>query len=163
MFPNQKKIIIGCDPDANKSGFAFFIGDELKHLECMSLIHFYSYLLDCNLPTITFKNVELHIENLNGISSNAFSIKGRDPLPVKLKKAEHVGKCKQVQIEIERIAERFGIKVVRHGVSKMWKDSKIGKAALADLGWNGQSNEDGRSAAYFGYLGVKLSKTKNNT
>jgi hypothetical protein len=153
----MSKVIIGCDPDSKMSGFSFFIDGELKRLECMNLVQFYNYLLDDNLPTITFKNVELHIENLNGISSNAFSINRKDPLPVKLKKAEHVGKCKQVQIEIERIAERFDIKVVRHGVSKMWKDSKTGKAALADLGWHGQSNEDSRSATYFGYLGVKQS------
>jgi len=63
--------------------------------------------------------------------------------------------CKQAQIEIERIAEYFGVKVVHHPVSKMWKDSKTGKSALADLGWTGQSNEDGRSAAYFAYRGYK--------
>lgn len=154
----MNKLIIGCDPDSDKSGFSFYVHGTLERLDCLGLISFHIKLESL---ADQFDEIELHIENLNGISSNAFSIKGRDPLPVKLKKAEHVGKCKQVQIEIERIAEHFGIKVIRHGVSKMWKDSKTGKSALADLGWHGQSNEDSRSAAYFGYLGVKLDKTKN--
>jgi hypothetical protein len=157
----MSKIIIGCDPDSKASGFSYYKSGKLTDLKCMSLVEFYEWCK--GILSLGEVDIELHIENLNGISSNAFSIKGRDPLPVKLKKAEHVGKCKQVQIEIERIAEHFGIKVVRHGVSKMWKDSKIGKATLADLGWHGQSNEDSRSAAYFGYLGVKLDETKNNT
>lgn len=153
----MSKIIIGCDPDSNKSGMAFYVNNELCKLECMSLINIYVEFESISQQWAD-KEIELHIENVNGISSNAFSVNKKDSLPVKLKKAEHVGKCKQAQIEIERIAEHFNIKVVRHRVSKMWKDSKIGKAALADLGWHGQSNEDGRSAAYFGYLGLTQSK-----
>ena len=155
----MSKIIIGCDPDSNKSGFAKYQDGNLISVECLTLFDVFTWFKgeSVSCKYLGF-DIELHIENLNGISSNAFSIKGRDPLPVKLKKAEHVGKCKQVQIEIERIAESFGIKVVKHRVSKMWKDSKLGKAALADLGWHGQSNEDSRSACYFGYLGVKQSK-----
>lgn len=155
----MNKVIIGCDPDSSKSGWSVFKNGELISVTCKSLVEIFEYFSGCKNKNL----IELHIENLNGISSNAFSINRKDPLPVKLKKAEHVGKCKQVQIEIERIAESFGVEVVRHGVSKMWKDSKTGKAAIADLGWRGQSNEDSRSACYFGYLGVKLDKTKNNT
>lgn len=157
----MSKVILGVDPDSNKSGFALFIDGKLTELGCLPLMGFY-FSLDGMCEKYGESNIELHIENVNGISSNSFNMNRKDPLPVKLKKAEHVGKCKQAQIEIERIAEHFDIKVVRHGVSKMWKDSKTGKAALADLGWRGQSNEDSRSAAYMGYLGVKLDKTKNN-
>lgn len=153
----MNKIIIGCDPDSNKSGWAVFDGGNLFDLSCKSLVEIYQFLeneMNQNNPDI----YELHIENVNGISSNSFSVNKKDSLPVKLKKAEHVGKCKQAQIEIERIAEHFNIKVVRHRVSKVWKGSKIGKAALADLGWHGHSNEDSRSACYFGYLGLTQSK-----
>lgn len=155
----MSKIIIGCDPDSSKSGMAFYLDNTLCKLECMTLINIY-FKFESLSQQWSDKEIELHIENVNGISSNSFSVNRSDSLPVKLKKAEHVGKCKQAQIEIERIAEHFDIKVVRHGVSKMWKDSKTGKAALANLGWHRQSNEDSRSAAYFGYLGVKLDKTK---
>ena len=153
----MSKIIIGCDPDSNRSGMSFYINNELYRLDCMSLINIYIEFESISKQWPD-KEIELHIENLNGISSNAFNVNRKDTLPVKLKKAQNVGQCKQVQTEIERIAEHFGIKVVRHQVSKMWKDSATGKAVLKDLGWTGQSNEDSRSAAYFGYIGVKQSK-----
>ena len=153
----MSKIIIGCDPDSNKSGMSFYINNELYRLDCMSLINIYIEFESISKQWPD-KEIELHIENLNGISSNAFNVNRKDTLPVKLKKAQNVGQCKQVQTEIERIAEHFGIKVVKHQVSKMWKDSATGKAVLKDLGWTGQSSEDSRSAAYFGYLGVKQSK-----
>lgn len=147
----MNKIIIGCDPDSSKSGIAIFNSSELlTSLSCMSLIDIYK-CFDAYAKT---GDVELHIENVNGISSNAFSVKGRDALPVKLKKAEHVGKCKQAQIEIERIAEYFNIKVVHHRVSKQWKKNKGMFEKVT--GWNGRSNEDSRSAAYFGWLGLTL-------
>ena len=155
----MKKIVVGCDPDSEKSGIAVYFGDKLMRLESMTLME-----VSCLLKGLPYPydnhfeevKVELHIENVNGISSNAFNTKSKDLLPVKLKKAEHVGKCKQVQIEIERMAENFNIKVVHHKVSKQWKDSKTGRAALErNTGWTGQSNEDTRSAAYFGFIGSR--------
>ena len=153
----MSKVILGVDPDSNKSGFALFVDGKLTELDCLPLMGFY-FSFDNLCEKYGESNIELHIENVNGISSNAFSVSRKDSLPVKLKKAEHVGKCKQAQIEIESIAEQLNIKVVHHKVSKSWKDSSTGKAIIADLGWHGQSNEDSRSAAYFGYLGVKQSK-----
>ena len=142
-------IIIGCDPDSKKSGIAIYIKGQIDELKSMSLVDIYQWF-----RTYGELKIELHIEDLNAISSNAFSVRSKDPLPVKLKKAGHVGQCKQVQIEIERIAEHFDIKIVRHSVSKQWKD-KHGKAEFEHLtGWIGRSNEDTRSAAYFGMLGV---------
>jgi hypothetical protein len=43
---------------------------------------------------------------------------------------------------------------VRHKVSKKWKDAAGKKEFERVTGWKGRSNEDTRSAAYFGYLGV---------
>ena len=145
-------IIIGCDPDSNKSGIAVYDnGDTISLLQSLRLteiIGVIESLKGWNVP------IELHIEDLNAISSNAFSVRTKDPLAVKLKKAGNVGQCKQVQIEIERIAEHFNIKIVRHSVSKQWKD-KYGKIEFERVtGWTGRSNEDTRSAAYFGMMGV---------
>lgn len=151
----MSKIIIGCDPDSNKSGMAFYVNSELCMLECMSLINIYVEF-ESIAEQWADKEIELHIENVNGISSNAFSVNKKDSLPVKLKKAEHVGKCKQAQIEIERIAEHFNIKVVHHRVSKQWKKNKGMFEKVT--GWTGRSNEDSRSGAYMGYLGLTHSK-----
>ena len=72
---------------------------------------------------------------------------------VKLKMAQHIGMCKQAQIELERIAEHMEIKVVKHKISKMWKKDK--KQFERVTGWTGQSNEDTRSASWMGYQGLK--------
>ena len=153
----MSKIIIGCDPDSNKSGISTYINGRLADLTCLSLIDIYFHVDDL---CIRFEpsEIELHIENVKGVSGIFAQRTSGKNKGIALKMAQHVGMCKQVQTEIERIAEHFGIKVVKHQVSKMWKDSAAGKAVLKDLGWTGQSNEDGRSAAYFGYLGVKQSK-----
>ena len=142
-------IIYGCDPDSSKSGIAVYKNGVLEQLESMSLITLFS-IFGQNTSIAR----ELHIEDLNAIKSNAFAVKSKDPLPVKLRKAGNVGQCKQVQSEIELIAKHFDIKIVRHNVSKQWKD-KNGKAEFEHVtGWTGRSNEDTRSAAYFGKLGV---------
>lgn len=144
----MNKIIIGVDPDSSKSGFAVFTNGELITLKCMSLIDIYEALRA--LPS---EMTELHIENVKGVSgifAQRTSGKGK---AVALKMAQSVGMCKQIQTEVERIAEHFGIKVIRHQVSKMWKKDKAQFEKLT--GWTGRSNEDSRSAAYFGYLGAK--------
>lgn len=145
-------IIIGIDPDSSANGVAVYVGGSLYHLHSLDTISLFKYLsfeVECK------ESIEVHIEDVNGISSNAFNVKSKDKLPVKLKKAEHVGKCKQAQIEVERVCEALKVKVVKHKVSKMWKDSDSGKKQFESItGWKGQSNPDKRSAAYFGWLGV---------
>lgn len=145
-------IIIGIDPDSSANGVAVYRKgrlDELLTLNTFELSNFIPCLLADE------DSVEVHIEDVNGISSNAFNVKSKDKLPVKLKKAEHVGKCKQAQIEVERICEAFDVKVVKHKVSKMWKDADSGKKQFESItGWKCQSNPDKRSAAYFGWLGI---------
>lgn len=151
----MSKIIIACDPDSEKSGWAVVKNGELITLTCKSLVEIFEYFNGCK----NHDKIELHIENVSGISA-AFNARDRkSSLSVKLKVAQHIGMCKQAQIEIERIANHFGIKVVHHPVSKMWKDSKTGKAALKEVfGYDGQSNEDSRSAAYFSYRALQMNK-----
>lgn len=145
-------IIMGIDPDSGANGVAIYEGGKLTELHNWNTIEFYDYALWISNAQIY---CEIHIEDVNGISSNAFNVKSRDTISVKLKKAEHVGKCKQAQIEVERIAEHFGIKVAKHKVSKMWKDANGKKQFEQVTGWTSRSNADTRSAAYFGFLGLK--------
>ena len=97
----------------------------------------------------------IHIENVCGISYSGFHVRGKDSLPVKLKKAENVGMCKQAQREVEFMAEHLGVKVVKHPISPQWKNQAGKKMFERMTGWTGRSNEDSRSAAWFGYLGTK--------
>ena len=151
----MSKIIIGCDPDADKSGIAFYINNELCRLECMTLIDIYIEFESISQQW-SDKEIELHIENVKGNSSAFTGMNARQPLPVKMKMAQKVGMCKQVQTEIERIADHFGIKVIHHPISKQWKKNKGMFEKLT--GWTGRSNEDSRSGAYMGYLGLTQSK-----
>lgn len=155
----MNKIIIGCDPDSDKSGFALLRNGKLSYLGCLGLHPQLTNMLTQLTEEVEPKEIELHIENVNGISA-AFNARDRkSSLAVKLKVAQHIGMCKNAQSQIERIANHFGIKVVHHSVSKMWKDSKTGKAALKEVfGYDGQSNEDSRSAAYFSYRALQMSK-----
>lgn len=142
-------VIIGIDPDSSANGVAVYQNGKLTELSNMTTIELFGYM------NYSVSECEVHIEDVNGISSNAFNVKSKDKLPVKLKKAEHVGKCKQAQIEVERVCEALKVKVVKHKVSKMWKDADSGKKQFELItGWKGQSNPDKRSAAYFGWLGV---------
>jgi hypothetical protein len=64
-----------------------------------------------------------------------------------------LGMCQQSQTEVERLIDIWDIKIVKHKISKMWKKDKAQFEKVT--GWTGRSNEDTRSAAYFGFLGLK--------
>lgn len=146
----MNKLIIGCDPDVDGKGFAIYEDGVLTELRQFDLLDLYLWINGL-LPTSV--DIELHIEDLNANKSSAFNHKGRQSKAVQNKISESVGRCKHAQIEVERIAEYFGIKIVRHKVSSMWKKDK--KQFEMVTGWTGQSNEDTRSAAYFGWIGTK--------
>jgi hypothetical protein len=145
-------IIIGCDPDVDGKGYAIYENGVLKSLEAFHLIDLFNFIDETSLSSK--KPVELHIEDLCANKSSAFSHRRVDPPVVKYKKSESVGRCKQIQLEVEKIAEHFDIKIVRHKVSSKWKDAAGRKEFERVTGWKGQSNPDTRSAAYFGYLGT---------
>lgn len=156
----MNKIIIGCDPDSSKSGIALYQDGKLVDLSCLDLGCIYR-----NFENISDSKIEaeLHIENVCGTSA-AFTAKQAKSQAAKLKIAQNIGQVKQAQIEIERIAEHFGIKVVRHPISSKWKKGASKKEFDRLTGWTGKSNEDSRSAAYFGYIGVlKNEKTNKHT
>lgn len=151
----MNKIIYGVDPDSEASGFAIYINGKLDDLLCLPLIDIYEKIK----YDATYKKeskIELHIENLNGNKCSSFNHNKKMNASVKYKVSESVGKCKQVQVEIERMAEHFGIKVVQHKVSSAWKAGETQKNQFKlATGWKGRSNEDSRSASYFGFLGCK--------
>lgn len=146
----MSKMIIGVDPDSSKSGFAVYYNGKLVELVCYSLIDIYHFI-KCEL-TDTSQEIELHIENVKGVSGIFAQRTAGKNKAVALKMAQHVGMCKQVQTEIERIAESLNVKVVHHKASKVWKKEKDQFEKIT--GWTGRSNEDSRSAAYFGFLGL---------
>ena len=141
------RTIIGIDPDSKAHGIAVYSNGTLNELMCGDLTEFMSILDRYD------NKVEVHIEDVNGVSA---AFMGRDKkgvsAAVRMKMAQHIGMCKQSQIELERVCEHAGVKVVKHKISKMWKKDKAQFEKVT--GWNKRSNEDSRSAAWFGYLGT---------
>jgi hypothetical protein len=149
----MSKIILGCDPDVDGKGFAIYERDKLVNLLKLSNIELLEFFkMQDTVGNI--HNIELHIEDLCANKSSAFGHKSRQTKQVQNKISELVGRCKQIQLEVEKIAAHFDIKIVRHKVSSKWKDAAGRKEFERFTGWKGQSNPDTRSAAYFGYLGT---------
>lgn len=143
------KMIIGIDPDSKAHGVAIYVDDVLVSLYNFSLIE----LLEHTKESLKVFNIVVHIEDVNGVGA-AFNARDRKTnMNVKLKMAQHIGMCKQSQIELERMFDRLDVKVVKHKISKMWKKDKAQFQKVT--GWQSRSNEDTRSAAYFGWLGIK--------
>jgi|LGVF01.2.fsa_nt_gb hypothetical protein len=150
----MSKVIIGIDPSAQDKGHgcAFYPDGKLFSLEMYQLMDLH-FSITRYLELNPDAEIEAHIENVKGKKAawhnkngNKKSISGS---------SQDIGKCKQAQVELERMLKYLGVKIVRHPVSSMWKsqDSKIQFQKVT--GWKGRSNEDTRSAAYFGFLGCK--------
>jgi len=143
------KIIIGIDPDSKAHGVAVYIDGRLDRLECLTLY----WLIDVlDFYNNTDNDIEIHIEDVCAMSA-VFRQRQGSNQSINMKMSSSIGKCQQSQIELERFIHHRAIKVVKHKISKMWKKERKQFEKLT--GWIGQSNEDTRSAAYFGFLGLK--------
>lgn len=144
----MSKFVIGCDPDSKAHGVAIYEDGKLTELHSLQLIEFYTLIKNLK----QFGKVVVSIEDNNAISAiYAGRFNNKDSQAVKSKKAQHVGMCKQAQIEVERVCESLGVEIVRQKPSKQWKDTNNRQFELV-TGWKERSNEDTRSAAYFGWL-----------
>ena len=146
----MSKIIIGIDPDSKAHGVAVYIDGRLSRLECLTLY----WLVDA-LDFYHGNDIEIHIEDVCAMSA-VFRQRQGNNQAINMKMSNSIGKCQQSQIELERFIHHKMIKVVKHKISKMWKKDKAQFEKVTD--WTGQSNEDTRSAAYFGWLGVTSNK-----
>ena len=148
----MSKIIIGIDPDSKAHGVAVYVDGKLTILKSLTLEQIL-FLIHTEPKPMINQDIEFHIEDVNGVSAAFNARDKRTNINVKLKMAQHIGMCKQSQIELERFLHHYGIKVVKHKISKIWKKDKAQFEKVT--GWTGRSNEDTRSAAYFGWLGCK--------
>lgn len=149
-------IIIGIDPDSKKHGVSIFRGHKLIDLRSLQLVDFISLASE-------FDIAEAHIENVCA-NNSAFNKKFVKTARAASAISRTLGMCQQSQLELERMLTHLSIKFYHHGISKNWKDATTGKRTLkTHFGWHKSSNEDTRSAAYFGYRGVKQWHTINTT
>lgn len=145
----MNKFVIGCDPDSKAHGIAIYEYGKLTELHNLQLIELYTLIKNLK----QFGKVIVSIEDNNAISAiYAGRFGNKDSQAVKSKKAQHVGMCKQAQIEVERACKELGVEAIQWKPSKLWKDQDGKKQFEAVTGWKGRSNEDTRSASYFGWL-----------
>ncbi len=140
--------VIGIDPDSKAHGVAVFEDGKLTELHSLALLQIYRLLKNLK----QFGSVIVSIEDNNAVSAiYAGRYNTKDSQSVKSKKAQHVGMCKQAQIEVERVCEDLGIQVIRQRPSKQWKSANDRQFELVTK-WGKRSNEDTRSAAYMAWL-----------
>jgi len=147
------KIIIGVDPDSSKHGVAVYYDGKLEELDSLTLMDLHQ-LIDDNLIDIANDlnfDIEVHIEDV--CANNAVFRTGGNA-KVNMSIARRLGMVQQSQTEVERLIDTWDIKLVKHKISKMWKKDKAQFEKIT--GWTGRSNEDTRSAAYFGFLGLNI-------
>ena len=145
-------IDIGIDPDSSAHGVSLYDDGKLINIESMTLIEVYGWLEDL-ISSFNVNDIRVHIEDVRADKSVWHNKKGSRASYGMT--CQRVGMCKQAQVELERVCEFFGIKITRHKISKIWKDQTGKKQFEKVTGWAKQSNEDTRSAAYFGWLGSR--------
>ena len=145
----MKKYVIGIDPGSTKGhGVAVYENGELVNIEMSELMPLYSLLSTLKQSG----SVIVHIEDVMGQKGTWHGTAQNKKAFAKT--AQNVALCKWSQVEVERMCAYIDVEVIKHKVSKCWKKDN-GKAQFEKVtGWSGRSNEDTRSAAYFGWLGV---------
>lgn len=141
----MSKIIVGIDPDSKAHGVAVYQNGGLLDLKPMSLMDLYEYIVNSTYE------YEFHIED---VCSNNASFHGKGQ-SVRVQKdiGRRIGMVQQAQTELIRMLDSLHVPYKLHKPSKRWKKDKAHFEQLT--GWRGRSNEDTRSAAYFGFLGCK--------
>jgi hypothetical protein len=145
------RIVIGIDPDTEKHGVAVYTNGRLGDLQKFSLVEIFDHII-VKERTKVQDDSEL-IFSIEDVCANNF-VYSRNMTKnnkVNMSIARNVGACQQAQTELMRMLEHFNIKYVLHKPqSGNWAKDKTKFERVT--GWDKKSNEDTRSAAYFGYL-----------
>jgi hypothetical protein len=136
-------IVIGVDPDSNKHGIAIYKDGKLIELNEWGIVE----LIES--AHMLREEVLFSIED---VASQSFVYaRNVNSKAVQSNIAMKVGRCQQAQIEFQRMLDHLGFKYVLH---KPQKGNWAKKKAIFErtTGWTKRSNEDTRSAAYFGFI-----------
>lgn len=143
----MSKIRIGVDPDTKKHGVAVYIDGKLTALFMLTTME----VMDLCISYGVNADILFSIEDNNAIGAiYKKRLNAKDSLAVKMAKAQDVGKVKQAQIELQKMLDHIGIKYELQKPSANFKKSP--QQLKQFTGWDKRSNEDTRSAAWFGYL-----------
>jgi len=142
----MRAVVIGVDPDAKKHGTAVYVDGkltELKMRNTLELVDEINHLGDMALVSIEDVMANQFVYTRNQKASKA----------AQSKVAMHIGRCQQAQVELMRWLDWYEIPYVLHKPQRgNWAKNKAQFEKVT--GWAGRSNEDTRSAAYFGFLAI---------
>jgi hypothetical protein len=142
----MNKVVVGIDPDTDKHGVAVYVNGRLADLQKLDLMEIIAMIIvakpDCELS--------FSIENV--CANNFVYSRNMTKNPkVNMSIARNVGACQQSQAELMRALDHYEVKYVLHKPQRgNWAKNKAQFEKAT--GWDKRSNEDTRSAAYFGYL-----------
>ena len=147
-------IVIGIDPDAKKHGFAEYHDGKLIDIKSMQLTDILGWINEerpdqeilFSIEDVCSRN-SVNADRLKGIKQGNAGAIGR-------KMALGLGWCQQSQVELMRVLDYFSIRYVLHKPQRgNWAKNKAQFEKVT--GWTKRSNEDTRSAAFFGFLAIK--------
>ena len=142
-------IVIGVDPDSKKHGIAIYRDGKLSSLSEWGIPELIAEMP--NDPS-NYEEILFSIEDV--ASQNFVYARNVNSKAVQSNIAMKVGRCQQAQIEFQRMLDHLGFKYVLHKPQKgNWAKNKANFERIT--GWTKRSNEDTRSAAYFGFLEAK--------
>ncbi|NCP63166.1 MAG: hypothetical protein GW836_00705 [Paraglaciecola sp.] len=143
------KTTVGIDPDTEKHGVAIYVDGKLADLRKYNLVEIIENIITPDLLNAANETV-FSIENVCA-NDFVYSRNMTKNSKVNMSIARNIGACQQAQTELMRMLDHFGIKYVLHKPqSGNWAKDKNKFQRVT--GWERASNEDTRSAAYFGYL-----------
>ena len=143
-------IVIGIDPDSKAHGVAVYEDGKLTQLLCIDLMSIYELICQEYGHDVDLVSIENVCGN-NAVFRKAGGVNVQESM------GRRLGKVQQSQIELERMLDSINVKYVKSKISKLWKNQAGKKQFEQVTGWKGRSNEDTRSAAYFGWLYAKKS------
>lgn len=144
-------IIVGIDPDSARMGFAVYFNKKLiicTTTDIPELITFHLPALQIQQCTISFSIENVLAQNFV-YARNVKKTKGAQGAV-----SNSIGRCQQNQAELMRWLDRLEIPYILHKpTGDNWADNRPFFERIT--GWRFESNRDGRSAAYFGWLEAK--------
>lgn len=144
------RTVIGIDPDAKACGVAVFYMGELLALKSCTTVEIVSELKNGGGDVLV--SIEDVMANQFVYTRNQKASKA-----AQCKVAMHIGRCQQVQVEIMQWLDALGVPYKLHKPQRgNWAKNKAQFEKVT--GWTGRSNEDTRSAAYFGFLEVRKAR-----
>ena len=138
-------IVVGIDPDSDKHGVAVYDDAKLVSLSLRSSIE----IVESWAGTDAKFSIEDVMANQFVYTRNQKGSKSAQS-----KVAMHIGRVQQAQVELMRLLDRYGMPYELHKPQRgNWAKDKAMFERVT--GWTERSNEDTRSAAFFGFLALK--------